>query len=66
MDDAPFDDSLCVEKGVGSHKWDVHGVSLDRAGVVEADNSTPRANPDHRSSNNMVWKTRLRKHSFLS
>jgi len=32
-------------------KWEAHGVSLDRApcGVVEADDPTPRANPDHGS-----------------
>jgi len=32
-------------------KWEAHGVSLDRApcSVIEADDSIPRANPDHGS-----------------
>ena len=37
--------------GVDSHKWEAHGVSLDWApcGVVDADDTTPRAYPDHGS-----------------
>ena len=32
-------------------KWETHGVGLDRApsGVIEADDSAPRANPGHGS-----------------
>jgi len=42
------------EELTGSLKWEPHGVGLDRApcGVVEADDSTPRANPDHGSRSN--------------
>jgi len=34
-----------------SLRWKAHGVSLDRApcGVVDADDTTPRANSDHGS-----------------
>jgi len=46
--------------GVDSHKWELHGVGLDRAGMVEANDSTPRAYPDHGSKSmekylEMTW-----------
>jgi len=39
-----------VERGADSKfKWEPHGVGLDRApcGVVEANDTTPRANSGH-------------------
>jgi len=40
-----------VEGGVNSLKWEAHGVSLGWApcGVVEANDTTPRANSGHGS-----------------
>ena len=41
-------------------KWEAHGVSLDRApcGVVEANDTKPRANLGHGiTRNDMVWET---------
>jgi len=47
----PLDDAQCVKRRVDSHKWEAHGVSLDRApcSMVDANDTTPRANPDHGS-----------------